>query len=69
MNRFSPPPPTPGKATTASFLDRYPGYRFVPATAYKMRPNMGARTAVVFITCVFALLAVIFMAYFLFLFL
>lgn len=65
MNRFSPPPPTPGKATTASFLDRYPGYRFVPATAYKMRPNMGARTAVVFITCVCALLAAIFMAYFL----
>ena len=48
-----------------NFVDSHPGYRFVPATAYRMRPNMRARTAAVFITCVFALLAAIFMAYFL----
>ena len=52
-------------ATMPNFVDRHPGYRFVPATAYRMRPNMRARTAAVFITCVFALLAAIFMAYFL----
>ena len=51
--------------TMPNFVDSHPGYRFIPATAYRMRPNMRARTAAVFITCVFALLAAIFMAYFL----
>lgn len=65
MTRSYTPPPTPGMASAANVIDRFPGYSFVPASSFQMRANMTARTWLVFITCVCGLLAAISMAYFL----